>query len=595
MLKKFFIAMLGTIAGIWISTLLVIFGGLMLIGISIGSSDTSEIKDRSILHLKLEGSVIERYQPTKLLDMIGNSNGENAATLDEMLSAIRRAATDKRIDGIFIDCRGAAMGMGTREELVDALRAFRTAAADKWIYAYADNYTQGDYLLATCADSVYLNPAGAIDIHGVATQTPFFTGLMDKLGVKMQILKVGSFKSAVEPYFRTSMSEESRLQTQVYIDSIWHYMSGAMAEGRGLQPEQIKSLATQMIMTYPAEDMIEFGLADRLCYRRNLEDMLREMTGVDSGDDLRLVSPQDYAADVSLSNSFSSGKDHVAVLYALGDINDNGDSGIVGDKTVAQIIELADNDKVRGMVLRVNSPGGSAFASEQIWEALEYFKSKDKPLYVSMGDYAASGGYYISCGADSIFAEATTLTGSIGVFGMLPDFSGLVTGKLGVNFDNVESNKNAAFPDVMKAMTPDQFESMQNSVKEVYSTFTGRVAEGRKLKLEDVLKIAEGRVWVATTAREIGLVDSIATLGQTIEAMTSALGLDSDAYVTYPDIEREFWEELLLQSDAFRNISNAKVPEIEGLDSETLEMLRLAGRLRTMSPIQARMEPVSLR
>lgn len=584
--------MLGTIAGIWISTILVIFGGLMLIGVSAASSDSGEIKKNSILHLQLKGFVLERYQPSSLFDLIGESRDESSATLDEMLQAIRKASDDKRIDGIYLDCRGAAMGMATREELVDALRSFKESG--KWIYAYADNYTQGDYILASCADSIFLNPAGACDIHGIATQTPFFTGLMDKLGVKMQILKVGSFKSAVEPYFRTSMSDESRLQTQVYIDSIWNYMSGAIAEGRGLKDSDIKTLASQMIMTRPASDMLELRLADSLCYRRGMEDFLRGLTDVDADDDLRLVSPSSYmASDITMS--FDSGKDHVAVLYALGEISDNGESGIVGNKTVEQIIKLADDDNVRGMVMRVNSPGGSAFASEQIWEALEYFKSKDKPLYVSMGDYAASGGYYISCGADSIFAEATTLTGSIGVFGMIPDFSGLVTGKLGVTFGSVASNENAAFPDVMKAMTPFQQESMQRSVDEIYRTFTGRVASGRGLDIEEVLKIAEGRVWVGTSARELGLVDGIATLEQTVDAMTAELGLDENAYVQYPDIKREFWEEMLLQSDAFRNIGAAKAGATDGLDKETLEMLLYVGRLRSMAPIQARMEPIEIR
>lgn len=592
MLKKFFISLLGTVAGIWISFVLIIFGGLLLIGVA-GMSDggTPTVEKKSILYIDLNGSVEERYQPVSFIDMIRQSEN-SMATLDELVNSLRLAADDNKIEGLYINCNGASMGIAARQELMDALLRFKDSG--KWIYAYADNYAQGDYIIASVADKVYLNPQGACDIHGVASQIPFYKGLMDKLGVKMQIIKVGSFKSAVEPYILTGMSEPSRLQTQVFVDSIWDCMAGIIACNRDMQPDSVKALASQMFMARPASAGVEAGLVDTLIYRRNFEDILRDLTDVKEGKPLRLVTPRDYLAG-NTGNVFSgkSGKKHIAVLYAVGDIVDSGEGGIVGEDMVPEIISLADNDDVKAMVLRVNSGGGSAFASEQIWEALEYFKSKGKKLYVSMGDYAASGGYYISCGADRIFADATTLTGSIGVFGMLPDFSGLVTDKLGVNFDVVSSNENAAFPNLMKPMTPGQYAAMQSSVEDIYETFTGRVSEGRGMNIDDVKKIAEGRVWVGASALELGLVDELGSLQDCIAALADELSMSPLDIVQYPDTEEEFWEKILRESGSLTKVQEAiAAPE---LDAETLRYLDFVNRLRRMNHMQARMEDVTVK
>ena len=361
----------------------------------------------------------------------------------------------------------------------------------KWVYAYSDNYGEGDYVIATTADCIALNPVGSIDIHGLGGMSPFFKGLLDKLGVKMQIIKVGTYKSAVEPYILTSMSQPAKEQMQQYIDSIWGYLVNTMAYNRQISSDTIRAMASQMISTREAPTFIADGLADTLVYKRESDNILRDYLGLEEKQDLRLITPIEYLTAKELTK-FNSERKHIAVLYAIGEISDSGKEGIVGPDMVNQIVALADDDNVRGMVLRVNSPGGSAFASEQIWESLEYFKSKDKPLYISMGDYAASGGYYISCGGDSIFADQTTITGSIGVFGMIPDFSGLVTDKLGVTFTTVETNPNAVGISGFEPMSPAQQAAMQQSVDNIYELFTRRVAEGRGLEQDYVKSIAEG-------------------------------------------------------------------------------------------------------
>ena len=611
MLKRFFVSLLGTVAGIWISFFLIVFGGLMLVGIAAGSETSEGIRDRSILYFDLGGVIEERTPEASFSDVL-QGKVSKGPVLRDLIAALDKAVDDDRIEGVVLNCSGASMGFATCEELADAMARFKSTS-DKWVYAYADSYEQGDYLLASFADSIYINPLGGVNIHGVASQIPFFKGLMDKVGVKMQIVKVGSFKSAVEPYILTGASEPSRLQTKTFIDSIWSYMSGVVAENRGLSRDSVTRIAGQFYAARGAEEARKAGLVDALIYRRVFENRLRELTGLDSDEDLRLVSPAELAGDVetdpaeiirlAMQQSRNKGKadkpargEHIAVLYATGDITDNDGNGIVGERMVPEIIALADDDDVRALVLRVNSGGGSAFASEQIWEALEYLKSKAKPFYVSMGDYAASGGYYISCGADRIFADSTTHTGSICVFGMIPVASGLITGKLGVNFTTIESNPNALAPSLVSPLTPEQAAALQISVEQTYDLFTKRVAEGRDMTQDDVKEIAGGRVWVGASALRLGLVDEIGTLGDAVEAMKERLGDDDVKVVYYPEASDDFWT-VMARSGALDGASaaigdcNAKL----NVDAETRELLEYVARLRTAAPVQARMELMYLK
>lgn len=577
--------MLGTIAGFWISLFLIFLIGIGIVGALIASETktTVDISKKSILYLDLSGEIPERYELGDIWQIIreGVSDGES---LIDILNSVRIAKNDSKIEGIYINAAGSSAGFASREEIVNALLDFKKSG--KWIYAYADSYSQGDYLLASIADSVFVNPVGSVDVHGVASQVPFFTNFLNKIGVKMEIVRVGTFKSAVEPFMTTEMSPASRLQTQVMLDSIWQYYTGVISDARSVRVPEVNLWADSIIATWNAERLISVGAVSALHYRRNVESVLKDKSDKDYDEDLALVTPAEYMLS---QKKFSNDKHHIAVLIASGDIVDSGRGGIVGDVMAPEIIRLADDDNVKALVLRVNSGGGSGFASEQIWEALQYFKSKDKPFYVSMGDYAASGGYYISCGADRIFADRTTLTGSIGVFGMIPDFSGLVSDKIGITFSTVETNPNAAFPSLMTPMTKQQHAALQNSVENFYDLFTRRVAEGRGMSQDAVKEIAEGRVWIGGDALRLGLVDDIGGLHNAIEAVAERAGIDSDKVVYYPEIQEKFLVSLL--ANAQNNVSLGTTE----FDSQAVTILRFIDRLSAMNPIQARMPEIILR
>ncbi len=576
--------MLGTIAGFWISLFLAVIVCVAVVGalVSSGSDSKPKISDNSILYLDLSADIPERYQQADVWQMLKNAEGDGDALVD-ILNAVRLAKNDSKIKGIYINAAGAGAGMATREELVSALRDFKSSG--KWVYAYSDGYSQGDYLVASQADSVFVNPLGSVDVRGVSTSVPFFKGLMDKLGVKMQIVRVGTFKSAVEPFFADEMSPASRLQSQVMVDSIWRFMTSSVSSARGVSVADVNRWADSTLSFRWGQEALDVKAVSALHYRRGVEAMLRSKCGLSEDDELPFVTPTDY---MSAQDGCSPSDDHIAVLFACGDIVDSGEGGIVGDQMVPEIISLADDEAVKALVLRVNSGGGSAFASEQIWEALQYFKGKGKPLYVSMGDYAASGGYYISCCADKIFADHTTLTGSIGVFGMIPDLSALVTDKLGVKFSIVSTNPNAAFPDLMRPMTSEQTAVIQGSVNKTYELFTSRVAEGRGISQDSVKAIAEGRVWTGGAALDLGLVDAIGGLDDAIKEIASEVGLDIDDVVQYPFVDEKFLARFF--AEARKNVSVGSVE----IDSETMRVIRFLDGLRTMNPVQARMTPLSV-
>lgn len=578
MFKKFFISLLGTIAGLWI-TLLICGVVVFFAAASIISSSAPQIKinKNSILYIDLNGSMPERYQPASLMDMMREVD-DSGESLVDILNSIKLAANDSHIKGIYINADMGSGGNASYEEILNALREFKKSG--KWILAYGDFYHQGNLLLASAADSVFLNPMGGVGVHGVAANVPFYTGLLDKIGVKMQIVRVGTFKSAVEPFFAKEMSPASRLQLQQTADTLWSFVSEGIAEGRDVPVADVNMWADSIMSTWSAQRILDAKAVTALRYRRQVEDLLRKRLDIDHDEELPLVTPSDYMA---AQKGTSKDKDHVAVLFAVGDIVDSGNGGIVGDKMTPLIIKLADDDNVKGLVLRVNSGGGSAFASEQIWEALEYFKSKGKPFYVSMGDMAASGGYYISCGADSIFADRTTLTGSIGVFGMVPDFSGLLTDKLGITFSTVETNPNAAYMNLTAPMTSEQLAALQSSVNDIYETFTSRVAAGRHMSQDSVKTIAEGRVWIGSKALEIGLVDRIAGLTETVNVMTSKLGLDEKKFVYYPEVEDTFIAQIVREARDNVTVGN---------DFTVAAMQRTVEALRRLNPRQARMIPV---
>ncbi|MDE7119222.1 MAG: signal peptide peptidase SppA, partial [Muribaculaceae bacterium] len=380
-----------------------------------------------------------------------------------------------------------------------------------------------------------------VDLRGMATMIPFFKGLLDKVGVEMQVVKVGTYKSAVEPYILTGMSEPSRRQTSVFLNAIWGNVTRAVSESRGIKVEDLNQWADSMIyLSSDAKVFVDNKMVDDLKYSHEVRDFFKERLDLADDSDLPMVDYTDYLTSAKVPHTKSS-KNKIAVYYAFGDIVDSGRDGISSEYMVPDIYQLADDKEIKAMVLRVNSGGGSAFASEQIWEALEYFKSKGKKLYVSMGDYAASGGYYISCGADKIFAQPNTLTGSIGIFGLMPCVKPL-TEKIGLNFDVVTTNANAAFPSIMEPMTPAQQRAMQQSVNDGYELFTKRCADGRHIPQDSIKAIGEGRVWDGAMAKQIGLVDNLGSLSAAVKALASEMKYTKYEIVNYPAPKQSFWD-----------------------------------------------------
>lgn len=543
MLKRFFISFLGSLAGICVAGFILFVGFFSILALSakVGGDQKVDVKEGSVLHIELSGSLVDRQMSTPIIDMIYASQ-EKRTALDELLEAIEKAKTDDNIEGIFLDCGGMGMGMAQMNAIMDALKDFKTS--DKWIYAYGDNYTQGDYYLASVADSVFVNPIGMIDVHGLSSTTLFFKNFLDKVGVDVQVVKVGTYKSAVEPFLLSDISEPNRLQLSHFLGQMWGNIALTIAQNRSVDTTMVNKWADEYCFTLPAEEYIKYKLADKLAYRHEVESMLANVT--DQKKKPRLVDVDTYSA---VPGKKKKGGANIAVLYAVGEITESGKDGIASDRIVPEILKLAENKKIDGLILRVNSPGGSAFASEQIWEALQQYKKiSGKPFYVSMGDYAASGGYYISCGADKIYADPLTLTGSIGIYGMIPDAQNLLNDKLGINTATVATNK-TEMPGFFKAMSPDQRAAMQGYVNRGYELFVSRCAAGRHISVDSIKAIAEGRVWDGASALEIGLVDHLGNLDDAIKALAEQINSESgkSGYMvkSYPDVKMQWWDEIL--------------------------------------------------
>lgn len=583
-MKQFFMSFLGTVAGIFVSGFLISIGLFILTVLAIVSSATHSeysVKDKSILYLDLSREIVE--QPASL-DIMAKltKDGPSADVLYNIIDAIDAAADDDRIKGIFIDANGSSAGTAQRKAIIDALRRFKKSG--KWIYSYGDVYSQGDYYIAASAsDSLYINPLASVDIHGLGGRMMFFKNLLDKIGVEMQVVKVGTYKSAVEPFILTEPSAASIEQQQLYLGNLWKDIRASIAKGRKVSADSVNAWANSFSFTFDATQIIRKRIADASAYRHEFIDKLKEMTDIDKDDDLRLVTPAQYIT----SKPHKSHKTTIAVLYASGDITESGKDGIASDRLVPEILELAENDDIDGLILRVNSGGGSAFASEQIWEALGEFKEMTgKPFYVSMSDYAASGGYYISCGADKIYAEPVTITGSIGIFGLIPNIRGLVTDKLGVTTYPISTNPAGAQPDIFAPMTESQRAGMQSYVDRGYELFVKRVAGGRKKTVNQIKAIAEGRVWDGREALRIGLVDKLGGLDTALADMAKELGVESWSVERYPKTEDDVLTALLMMSDRMEQSA------LERKLGDVAEIYRTIESIRQYQGVQARMQPV---
>ncbi|MBR5169990.1 MAG: signal peptide peptidase SppA [Muribaculaceae bacterium] len=546
MMKKFILIVCGSFVGAFLAFMFFMISAIIMSIAIMGSMDSmksSGVSSHSILKLDLGTEIKERGggQDFDMMTLLQGGGLPQTTGLNTMVSAIENAAKNDKIDGIYIECNGVSAAPATLKTLRRALKDFKKSG--KWITAYGyEGINQADYYLASVADSIYLNPVGAVDIHGMASVTPYFKKLLEKIGVEMQIVRVGSFKSAVEPYMLDDMSEANRLQQEHYLGSIWNDMRDSIAVDRKIQAATLNSLCDSVVFCFAATDLVKNKLVDKLVYKADMENILRARTKIDKSDDLKFVSPENLAS--SLEDAVLG--DHIAVVYAVGEIDGTSsmgatEEGIDSERLSKVIHKLMDDDNVKGMVLRVNSPGGSAFGSEQIWKAVEDFKSTGKPVAVSMGDYAASGGYYISCGAERIFAERTTLTGSIGIFGMIPDVSELVENKLGVHMASVKTNENADMGATGKKLTPAQLAALQNMVNQGYELFTKRCADGRHVTQDSIKSIAEGRVWDGISAKQIGLVDEFGGIAEAVKWVANKANMGND-YKTqnYPSLEDEF-------------------------------------------------------
>ena len=542
-MKDFMKQAFATVVGILIFTVAMgIIGVISILGMVASTDSTPKVKDNSVLVLNLNGVMQERSQDDIYSFLTG---GEvSSLGLDDLAEAIDKAKTDDNVKGIYIEAGmfapdGPASVQALRKKLVEFKKS------GKWIVAYGDQYTQSAYWLCSVADKVIVNPEGIVDWHGLCTETMYFKDLLAKFGVKMQIAKVGKFKSAVEPFFADKMSDANREQVSVYLNGIWGNIVKDVAQSRKLDAKTLNAYADSLVTFSSADDLVKMKLVDQVAYYDEVRADIKKRLGLDEDDKISQVSVSQMCAQPNKNKA----DDRIAVYYAYGDIVSDAEDGmsqgsaICSGNVVPDLEELMDDDDVKAVVLRVNSPGGSAYASEQIWRAVTRLKAK-KPVVVSMGTYAASGGYYISCAANYIYAEPTTLTGSIGIFGMFPDVSGLLTDKLGLKFDHVKTNKNSQFGTTSRPFTEEEMQYLTNMVDRGYKTFTKRVSDGRKIPVERVYEIAEGRVWLGQDALKIKLVDAIGGIDQAVAKAAELAKVKEYRTKAYP-AKADMWESLL--------------------------------------------------
>jgi len=534
-MKQFLKFTLATIVGIIITSILFALISFAIVGAIAGASDSATVlKPNSVYELNLEGTLIDRSQDDPLTGAFASAMGktsENSIGLDDVLSNINKAKNDANIVGIYLKGGSLSGGIASIKEIRNALIDFKKSG--KFIVAYADNYSQRMYYLVSVADKILLNPQGMLELKGLSAQTMFFKKTLDKLGIEMQIVKVGTFKSAVEPLVNTKMSDANRLQVTVFMNSIWNTILKEIAVSRKIQFEKLNMYADEMMMFQPTEKAKQYALVDSLVYIDQVDSILKKCAKNLKKDD-KLVFVK-HSSMMKVADTAKYDKNKVAIIYAVGEITDNEGEGIVAKTMVKTINDVAKDEQVKAVVFRISSPGGSAFASEQICHALTLLKAK-KPVIVSMGDYAASGGYYIACMADQIVAQPNTITGSIGIFGVIPNVSGL-NEKLGITYDGVKTNRMSDAISVTRAFTPEERSLMQNYVNRGYELFVKRCAEGRKMKPEQIKAIAEGRVWTGEDALKIGLVDKIGGLNDAVKMAVAKAKLTTYNINEYPEKE----------------------------------------------------------
>jgi protease IV len=528
-MKQFFKFTLATIVGFIVASFLGMLLFFGVIGALASSGDkATELSANSVYELELMGNLVDRSQDDPFSAAFAKALGQpatNTVGLDDVLLNIEKAKNDPNISGIYLKGGMLMGGYASLKEIRDALVGFK--ASGKFVVAYADTYMQSNYYLASVADKVLLNPEGMLELKGLNAELLFLKNTFDKIGVDMQVVKVGTFKSAVEPYINTKMSDENRTQVSAYLGSIWKNVLSEISKSRKISVDTLNLYADEMMLFQPTIKNLKYGLVDSLVYADEVKGIIESYGG-----EFKTVK---HTAMGKVATSGKFAKEKIAVVYAVGAIDGGDTEGIVSDKLVETINDVAKDDMVKAVVFRVSSPGGSAYGSEQIWRALSLLKEK-KPLIVSMGDYAASGGYYIACMADTIVAQPNTITGSIGIFGLIPNIDGL-NKKLGLSYDGVKTNKLSDAISINRAFRPEERDLMQAYVNRGYELFVKRCADGRGMSVEQIKAVAEGRVWTGGDAQKLGLVDVLGGLSDAVAIAIEKSGLEKYRVVEYPEKE----------------------------------------------------------
>lgn len=581
-MKDFFKNVFATMLGLFLFGIIMSFMGFMcLIGIIASSSSTTKIEDNSVLVLKLDGSMTEQEEE----NMMNSLQGISSLSFEGTMKAIKKAKNDDKVAGIYLEAGQFGADLAQAEEIEKALLDFRKSG--KWIIAYGENYSTLGYYLASTANKIYLNKDGMIEWSGIGGEKVYYKNLLAKVGIKFVTTKVGKYKSAVEQLTADNISDADREQTQRYLDGWWNTILATVAKNRSLNKDSLNAYADRVITLEAPENMQKYKLVDGLIYNDQIADIVRKQLGIDKEDDINKLTVDDINADDTPVTG-----EHIAVYYAYGDIVDKAspqsifqdDRQIVGNDMCKDLEDLAKDDDVKAVVIRVNSGGGSAYASEQIWHQISKLK-KVKPVVVSMSGAAASGGYYLSSNANWIVADPTTITGSIGIFGLFLDRSELYTKKLGINYAEVKTNRNSVFGASGHPFTPEQLSLLQNNVNRGYMLFKKRVAEGRKMTMEQVENIAQGRVWLGQDAIKLKLVDQLGGLDDAIAKAAKLAKMNDYETASYPS-PLSTWEQLLGSYVGGDDLLNGKMQAYLG---EFYEPFKIINDAKHMDKVQARM------